>query len=155
MQVKEATPTPVKKTRRFNQLTFKEMLILRRELRKVLIKKDDGVVEYAEGFDDHKIAELMTDKLDRPVTYNNVGGMRRSEFGSMYTKNGSSLTKNPKAVTVTVDPNPELLGAVTDARVALEEARRQLLDLARQAQDIAEQVRIHRDALDYKTGEKS
>ena len=139
MQVQEETP--FKNPKKYNHLTFKEMLSLRKELSKVLTKRGNGLVEYAEGFNDTKVAELMAEKLGKRVTYDNVGGMRRSEFGQLNvtTKIRDARAEvEPKTITVTIDPNPELLATLAVVKNELDDIKSALLSLSGMAMDLAD-----------------
>ena len=132
-----------------NHLNFREKLILRKELGKVLIKLGDGMVKYADEWDDAIMAKHMAEKLGRDVSYYNVVRMRQNEYGKV----NKTPVRSPKQPAPAA-PSAALLEAVSNAAVTLEEVRCQLVAMAQLAQDMAAEVALQRDALTSKTGEK-
>ena len=129
------TPTPV---RRINHLTFSEKLVVRKELAKVLIKCGTGFVEYPVDMDDNTVAATLTDKMGRVVTFANVSAIRRSEFGQLYKpKNSPPVKDKPETITVTIDPNPELLATLAVAHKEIASLKSELLTLSDIALELA------------------
>jgi hypothetical protein len=51
-----------------------------------LSKREDGTCQYADGWSDHRVAELASDMLQRTVTTHNIAGLRAETAGLLFRK---------------------------------------------------------------------
>jgi hypothetical protein len=56
-----------------------------------LSKREDGTCYYADGWSDHRIAELASETLQRTVTTHNIAGLRLETAGLLFRKRGKKV----------------------------------------------------------------
>ena len=131
---------------KYVRATMQTALLIRDQLVSVVEKHADGYTRYREGFSDQIVAEAVAVACGHPVSPHSVAKLRRDLYGNM--KLAPVPKSEPKTITVTVDPNPELLATLAAARTTLQSTRDEFVALAQMAMDAANNCNLQITAME-------